>query len=91
MVGELRDDATGCAARAKAWGTPHRAASAVRLIELVLLTSFGYVLLLVRLLADVSLGVGGDCGSGHHVRDHVGRLSINPLCIKKELYAKKFA
>ena len=28
MVGELHDDAAGCAARAKAWGTPHRSAPA---------------------------------------------------------------
>ena len=62
MVGELHGGTAGYDARAKAWGTPHRAACAVRFIEAFLLISFGYVLLLVRLLADVSLCMGGDCG-----------------------------
>ena len=83
MVGELRDDAEGCAARAKAWGTPHRSAPAGCLTtvgrSLLSGTSFSWF----DCWLTFPCGAGGDCGAGQCVWDRVGRLSINPLCIKK--------
>ena len=55
VVGELRDEAAGYVGRAEARGTPRRVAQATCLQHELWLISFGYVLLLVRLLVDASL------------------------------------